>query len=254
MIDEKLIDDRKCLQVVTTLNQYYKDKNDIANIEYPSSIKYCSKEYFLYMFYSCLLDYGMRSKIYHQNLARTYELHSEIFNPWFVSDCREEELKEIIVNFIHPRYPNVALKKWIELSHELIQYDDILETLKTITSFQELNYFVKNMKGYGQKTGGLLVRIITDSAICHFKEEVESIPIDRHDIEISYLVGIIKHKKLLSKEIEWLSNAYVKAGKKLSINPSDIDKYLWEIGNTFCNRKKCEGCPLSKFCIKKVKN
>ncbi len=33
------------------------------------------------MFYSCLLDYGMRSKIYHKNLVDTYEKYPNIFDP-----------------------------------------------------------------------------------------------------------------------------------------------------------------------------
>lgn len=251
MVEEKLIDYEKCLQVVNALNQYYKNRKDVASVEYPPSITYCSKEYFLYMFYSCLLDYGMRSKLYHQNLIKTYEAHSEIFNPILVSEMQEEELKSVIVNSIHPRYPNVAVKKWMNLSIVLSSYPNILETLKAITSFDELNQLIKSIKGYGQKTGGLLIRIITDSSVCNFKEKVESIPIDRHDMEISRLVGIINSQKITNKEIKLLSFAYVQAGKQLHINPSDIDKYLWEIGNSFCNKKDCKKCPVYSFCVRK---
>lgn len=42
-------------------------------------------------------------------------------------------------------------------------------------------------------------------------------------------------------------------GKELNINPSDIDKYLWKVGNSFCNKKNCEECPLNQMCIKNNK-
>lgn len=200
MIEER-IDYNQCSKVIITLNQYYKNKLKIANIEYPKNLEYKSDKYLLYMFYSCLLDYGMRSKIYHKNLIETYKKYPNIFDPNYVVKMNEESLKGIIVNYIHPRYPNVALKKWIELSKELEQYDDILDYLKNINSFEKLEYFIKHIKGYGQKTGGLLIRIICDANVCNFKDSIESIPIDRHDIEISYLTGIISDKK---KEIKIL--------------------------------------------------
>lgn len=78
MIEQKFIDCPKCVKVVKTLNNYFKYKTQLANIEYPSNIKYKSNKYFLYMFYSCLLDYGMRSKIYHKNLIETYKEYPNI--------------------------------------------------------------------------------------------------------------------------------------------------------------------------------
>lgn len=132
----------------------------------------------------------------------------------------------------------------------MVEYNDVLEHLKSLNNFEELELFIKSINGYGQKTGGLLIRIICDTKVRNFKENVESIPIDRHDIEISYLTGIISDKKIGNKEIKNLSDTYVKISKKLNINPSNIDKYLWEIGNSFCNKKNCNECPLKNLCKK----
>ena len=244
------IDYNRCKEVVSKLNDYFANKVELANVEFPQKINYDTNEYYLYMFYSCLLDYGMRSKVYHKNLIDTYEKHSKIFCPRYVSKMSEDELHNIIVNNIHPRYPNVATRKWINLSNELIKYDNILSYLKSISNFEELNKFIKTLKGYGQKTGGLLMRIICDSKICDFQENIKSIPIDRHDIEISHLTSIINATNISKNEIIELSDAYVNVGKELNINPSNIDKYLWEIGNSYCNKKHCEDCPLNNMCSK----
>ena len=246
--DDFTINYNRCMDVIKVLDNYYINKKELADISYPSNILYKSKEYYLYMFYSCLLDYGMRSKIYHENLSNTYNLYPNIFEPSYVVNMNKDELREIIVSNIHPRYPNVAVNKWIKLSLELVKYGNILEYLKSINSILELNKFIIGLKSYGQKTGGLLIRIIMDSCICDFNECIDSIPIDRHDIEISYLVQVINKSKITNNEIKLLSDAYVKTGIELGINPSLIDKYLWEIGNGFCNKNNCLDCPLQKYC------
>jgi len=62
------------------------------------------------------------------------------------------------------------------------------------------------------------------------------------------LRAYVSKENLSSKEIEELSNELIKTGKKLNITPNDLDKYLWEIGNRFCNKKSCEICPLRELC------
>ncbi len=250
---EKNINYEKCKNVVKSLNDYYKGNKDLANIEFPSNIIINSHEYYLYIFYSCLLNYGMRSKVYNQNLINTYKDVPNLFNPNYIITLNEESLKSQLIKNIHPRYPNVGTRKWMELSKQLIQYKNLPDDLKILKSIGELNEFIKGIKGYGRKTGNLLIRMIRDSKICNFTEEIESIPIDRHDIEISYLTGITNKLKLNDKEIEDLSNAYVESGNDLNISPSNIDKYLWELGATLCTKKKCSECPLNIYC-KNVQN
>lgn len=241
---------KKMIEVLKLLKEHFDGAENLANIGYPKSIKKDSKEWVQYMFYSCLLDYGIRSKKYHQNLSKTYEKYPMIFDPNYVVENfkdKEEELFNIIKENVHPRYPNVAIKKWITLSIELSK-QDILEYLKSFKNFDEINLFIKSIKGFGQKTGGLLSRILSESDLFKFDDFVKTIPLDRHDLEISYLTGLISKENLSSNEIEELSNELIETGKNLNITPNDLDKYLWEIGNRFCNKKSCEICPLRELC------
>lgn len=243
-------------KLVKCIHDYYssQDLNTLATVDFPEEIKYKSNEWLIYIFYSCLLDYGMRSQNYHNNLINTYHIYPQIFNPNYVIKnftTNKEELLNIMKNSIHPRYPNVAVDKWINLSMELSMYDDLIDTIKKFNSFDELNMFVRSIKGYGQKTGGLLLRLIYESKICEF-ESLGYIPLDRHDIEISYLNNIIDSQKLNNNQIEQLSNAYIESGKRFGIDANLIDKYLWNIGNEFCNKKNCTNCPLSNNCKTKI--
>lgn len=83
--------------------------------------------------------------------------------------------------------------------------------------------------------------------MCKFNDKLDYIPLDRHDIEISYLNSIIDSKKLNNSQIEELSSLYIKSGEKLGIDANLIDKYLWNIGNDFC-KKNCIKCPLYDDC------
>lgn len=91
------IDYNKCKEVVEIISIYFQNKAGVANIDYPSNINYKTNEYYLYMFYSCLLDYGMRSKIYHKNLVDTYIKYPNIFQPNYVIRISEEKLKDIMI-------------------------------------------------------------------------------------------------------------------------------------------------------------
>ncbi len=250
--NEVIFDKEKLSICLSKIKAYFKNIDSVSNVEYPKEVKYRSHEWLVYIFYSCLLDYGMKSKLYHERLIQTYHNYKDIFNPKLVKDYNENELLQIIKNNIHPRYPNVALKKWLNLANVLENYDNLLEKIQTFNHFSELVYFIQQIKGYGQKTGGLLLRLIAEANICSFDEEIPFIPLDRHDIEISYLNGIINKNKLNEKNIRQLSNLYIQKGRQLNISPCDVDKYLWEIGNSFCNKKACVTCPLQDTCKKKI--
>ncbi len=248
--------DEKIYEIIAILNTHFSKKDDdYASVDLPNTIKYKSNKWLIYIFYSCLLNYGMKSKIYHKNLISTYNKYPEIFNYKVVIDKfsnNQELLFDIIKNNIHPRYPNVAVKKWMELSIELSKYDNLLNEVKQLNSFSELAAYIKSIKGFGQKTGGLLLRLIYEANICDFDDDLPSIPLDRHDIEISYLNNIIESKNLTPKQIDLLSDSYINNGKKLGIKANVIDKYLWEIGNQYCNKKDCINCPLFINCKTKI--
>lgn len=240
------------------MKAFFCTSNDLAEVEIPNSIMSCSNEHIIYLFYSCLLDYGMRSKTYHSNLVKTYEKYKMVFDPHYVITNlknNKEKLFSILKENVHPRYPNIALKKWIELSEFLDENfpdGDLKNTISSLSSYKELYNFITNIKGYGQKTGGLLLRLISDSGVVNFTEELSDIPIDRHDVEISYLNGIVERRNLNEKELKILGDTWIKAAEYTGVSPSNIDKYLWSIGAEFCSKKRCLECPLKENCKTKL--
>ncbi len=248
------MDEAQALKVINLLHDYYKyAKEDLASVDAPKSIDYASNEWLIYMFYSCLLDYGARSKIYHKNLIDTYNKYPEIFNPQYVWKNYRDKQNELLIIMkenIHPRYPNVALSKWLALSKELAKYSSLKEKIITM-NLNNLEKFINNIGGFGQKTGGLLIRLIVEAKIINDDKDLNFIPIDRHDMEISYLNGIINKRELSDEEIRKLSSLFIKSGNLIGVDAGTVDKYLWNVGDTFCNKKNCHNCPLSETCKKK---
>ena len=112
------------------------------------------------------------------------------------------------------------------------------------------------LNGFGQKTGGLLLRILIDEGLINPIDGIAEIPIDRHDIDLCVWLEVISNItsdeiKKNKKVIKLLSDTWVTAAKQLSISPSLADQYLWIIGSQFCSKSQCEVCPLSNDCVKK---
>lgn len=52
----------KCKGIVQKLEKRFVNERKLASVNFSRSIPYGTNEYYLYMFYSCLLDYGMRKQ------------------------------------------------------------------------------------------------------------------------------------------------------------------------------------------------
>lgn len=68
-------------------------------------------------------------KLYHQNLINTYQKHKNIFNSNYVLSNYNKDssaLYKIIKENIPPRYPNVAVNKWLKISETLSGYDNLI--------------------------------------------------------------------------------------------------------------------------------
>ncbi len=238
---------------VLKLKDYFKDMESTSSvIPIPKEIILHNDEWLYFIMYSCLLNYGVKSKIYNENILNTYRDYEWMFNPKEVINHSEEDILKIVRESIHHRYPNIATKKWRNLSYALCKIENIFNVITEFNSYIELYEFIASLGGYGQKTGGLLLRIIYEAGICKYEDSLPIIPLDRHDIEISYLCGITDKKKLSNKEIYELSRMWIETALKYEVSANLIDQYLWHVGAELCNKKKCLECPLYSECKNKL--
>lgn len=231
-----------------------------AEITVPKSIKHGSINHYLYLFFGCLVNYGVKSSKLHQNLVNLYEYNPLVFNPSYIISNYEGnhiELSKLLRSTLHIRYPNESAKRWIALSKTLQDNynNDPRLIFKENQTYCEYKNSVEKLKGFGQKTGGFLLRILIDNGMISPIDGITEIPIDTHDIDISIWTGVItgltsEKIKQNRKFISQISNTWVKAANELSISPSYADQYLWLIGSELCSKKKCNECPISKLCAR----
>lgn len=230
-----------------------------AQITLPKSIKPFSTDHYLYLFYSCLINYGMKSSTLHENLLKFYEHSPEYFVPSNIVHKYSYSyfhLAELLRLNIHVRYPNECARRWLALSVILnSQYNgNPQEMFKDKTTYYEFKEEISKIKGFGQKTGGLLLRMLIDNKMLNPIDGISEIPIDRHDIDLSIWLRVIAGAtadeiKRNNKLIKSLSDTWVEASNKLLISPSLADQYLWIIGSQFCTSQRCFACPLKGLCV-----
>lgn len=238
-----------------------KDIQKQTQITVPKSIILYSATHYCYLFYNCLINYGIKSNILHENLLRLYEQRPNLFSPSYIMETYSinyEELAKILRSNIHVRYPNECAKRWIGLSTILhTQYqDNPKEMFKGKSKYYEFKNAISKIKGFGQKTGGLLLRMLIDNDMLKPIDGIQEIPIDRHDIDLCIWLGIISgltadEIKKSQKTIKLLSDTWIKAANNFYISPSLADQYLWIIGSEFCTLKNCVHCPINHLCNRK---
>lgn len=229
-----------------------------AQVVVPPSIELHSAAHYRFLFYSCLLDYGMRSRVLHENLLLLYEQHPYLFSPSYIMNNYSDThvgLAALLRSYTHVRYPNECARRWIGLSILLHTNwnDDPQEMFKGKSTYYEYKEAINQVKGLGQKTGGFLLRMLIDNEMLKPSDGIAEIPIDRHDVDLSIWLGVlsgftsdeIKRSKNL---IKLLSDTWVQAANHLSISPSLADRYLWIIGSEFCVSRNCVYCPIKQLC------
>lgn len=253
----------KAINSLKLMHNYFTNKEieNKAQVVLPNVIEHNSSQHFCYLFFSCLLNFGMRSNILHENLCLLYETNSEIFSPQYIVENYSNnytKLAKLLSSKVHIRYPNECAKRWIALSELLhANFDNNPQNLFVgKNKYNEYKLAISQINGFGQKTGGLLLRMLIDNEMLISSDGIAEIPIDRHDIDLCVWLEVIsnistseirKNKKI----VNLLSATWVQASKELSISPSLTDQYLWIIGTQFCVSRNCKSCPLHYVCSRK---
>ncbi len=251
-------------ETARALHSYFRDAQTVrkATIELPEDIEYESRDHYLYVFYGCLLDYGVRSYHYHQRLRLAYSEFRELFNPDYILENFEndiEGLSRILSRYLRVRFPTEAAKRWFSLSEVLCRkYDcDPRNLIKEATTLYELRNLVTEIRGFGQKTGGLLIRILYENGLLGNMNNdcMPFIPIDRHDVKVSMRLGIIRgleedssSDRVSNRLPAELSKIWVEASVLESIDPAETDRNLWLLGSGLCASNKCYLCPVKGLC------
>ncbi|OGC45510.1 hypothetical protein A2V49_04765 [candidate division WWE3 bacterium RBG_19FT_COMBO_34_6] len=188
----------------------------------------------LFIFYVLQLDYAMKSQILYRGANRLYREKENFFTPDYLSIQTEDQLSKIIKEYLHPRYINEAVKRYIQNTYTLIhQYDgNPLNLFDNTESCMEVLGRLKSFRGFGPKIGNFFVRTMINTFNYQYNDiDLMLPPVDVHDVRIAYLMGFTDTDQMTQKNINNVKNIWSKACIDTSNSWLIFDKALWLLGS-----------------------
>jgi len=259
-------------EIITILQAAYVDRygllselDDLVENQKPEDVEPLSREHGLFLFYTVANDHGTKSSRLYQRAKDLFKKSPYLFDPNYIAThfagFEDVELVEKTGVLLGTRYPKETAKGWYLNSIRLISdYESDLRTLLSSSSDARiLIRRIQEFRGYGPKTGGILLRAAIGLGFANVTNLAEVLlPVDIHDARISFLTGILSLKNVEEidegknpdyyRYVPHVQKVLLAACKQLNIQWLDIDRALWIIGSRGCVKKRCNLCPLQKNC------
>lgn len=264
-----IIDSVRARQIVTRLYSAFssrwgllKEIDDLVENQIPPGVKPLSRDHGLFLFFTVANDHGMKSSRLYEAAKQLFGRCRDLFEPGSIlerfSSAEDPSLVDSTVKVLGVRYPKEAARNWYSNSQRLIQdYNgDPRSLFQSASDAGELLKRITTFRGYGPKTGGILLRAVVGLGFVRV-DGIENVlpPVDIHDSRISFLTEIVRgdpsqapigddyHKYCVPIQ-KTLRDACTSA----SVTWPDVDRALWLIGSRGCVNKRCQLCPLNDLC------
>jgi len=250
-------EDKKII-VNNIMNAYIKDsgvfeyKSNLLEYQIPNGVVYASKEHAMFYFFLIFNDHGTKSTRLYENFKKLFGENSNYFNPKKIANL-EDELKEKIAQ-LGVRYANNSFKYWVYNAQKIVdEFDgDIYKLFTNYKDATQLYKKIKEFKGYGDKTTGLLLRVIDGVEFTKLENfEQVPLPVDTHDSKIAINCNMIEkfdYNKADRKTLQNVSYMWQDLSNSIGINWEELDKALWILGSVGCVQKECGQCPINMYC------
>jgi len=192
------------------------------------------REKALFLFYVVQLDYATKSQKLYEGATKLIEDMPNFFSPNIILKFTSEELLNICVKYLKPRYPNEAYSRYRINSKLLLEKykGNPLEIINSSKTAKEALRKVLEFRGYGNKTGNLLLRTLISVFNPAFEDIQEVLPpVDIHDVRIAYLLGFTENKEMTDKNINDVKIIWNEACQKARENWITFDRALWLLGS-----------------------
>jgi endonuclease III len=237
------------------------EKSDLVENQVPDGASPGSAEHATFLFFVVCHDHGVRSRDLYRRAKVAY---SE--RPWLFSapDVIERfagpddaGLVEATVSNIGVRYPREGARRWyLNALRLLLEYDGRADRLFRSTSdATDLLKKICSFRGYGPKTGGMLLRAAVGLGLAQVDRQQEVlVPVDIHDARIASYTGILTTSPAPADEaafrayVPLVQRALRDSCREARVSWLDVDRALWLIGSRGCVLRRCSECPLLDLC------
>lgn len=255
--------------VVTNLEAAFRQRqglleeiDDLVENQIPQGVAPLSKDHARFLFFTVFNDHGTKSRNLYARAKDLFTADPEVFDPRAVTTrfggaTGLDRLATEVTARIGARYPTAAAKAWYHNAMRLRQEFDgePREVFRCSRDAPEVLATICSFRGYGPKTGAMLLRAIVGlgfNAVERLSEVL--VPVDIHDSRISFYTGIASVTGQALEDVDYYAHARAvqrllsDACTRARVSWPDVDRALWLIGSRGCTKRNCIPCPLLSLC------
>ncbi len=237
------------------------ERDDLVENQIPRGAAAGSREHAAFLFFVVCHDHGVRSRDLY---CRAKDMYGE--TPWLFS------ARSVVSRFAGPddpslihatgerlgaRYPREAARCWYLNAQSLLtDYHAEPECVfRSSSTASQLLTRICAFRGYGPKTGGMLLRAAIGLGLADVRGEAEVlVPVDVHDARIAFYTGVLDRvdapldERLFRACVPQVQRVLRDACREERVSWLDVDRALWLIGSRGCVYRRCSECPLRHIC------
>ena len=182
-----------------------------------------------FLFLVTVLDYGMRSTILYQGANDLFKEKRELLDPKNLSKANEKGLAKTLLQFLHPRFPNEAAKRWVVNSQKLLTEfnGDVLEIFNNPSALEVIEN-IYQFRGFGKKTGDLFFRSTVNTFGLSYPDiNKVPMPIDRHKLRLTYEWGFINKEDYNCEDRKKVDQIWKTACQEAGVSWLEFDRAFW---------------------------
>ena len=238
----------------------FRDQKELVENQMPLGVQPLSREHALFIFYIVPQDYATVSVRLYKRARELFEKRAELFDPEYVARLNVEDIKKLVSRKIGARFPNEAAFRWYANSIKLTKEyrGDPRRLFNVSKDACEVLSHIKEFRGFGPKTGALLLRAISNLGFAKLSHVSNvKIPVDVHDVRIAFYTHSVSgsndvdtYVRNYSKYANLVQNLWSRSAGLARVDWLILDRALWLLGSKACVKGKHLHCPLKNFCIK----
>jgi len=188
----------------------------------------------LFLFYVIQLDYATKSQRLYEGARELFAANPGFFDPVYVVNLPDDELRGSLGNYLKPRYINEAVRRYKANSRGLLANfgGDPRRIFEGVGGAKEALQSVQTFRGFGPKIGNFFVRTMVNTFDYRYSDVEDLLPpVDVHDVRIAHLLGFNDSDEVSGRNIAEVKDLWSTACREAGVSWLVFDKALWLLGS-----------------------
>jgi len=233
---------------------------ELVENQMPEKVRLLSREHALFLFYVVPQDHGVSSAGLYTKAKELHREDPDVFDPSAVVKLELRDIEKRVSRKLGVRYPIESSREWHENSRMLLEeYEgDPRKLFSKTKEAQKLLKEIRRFRGFGPKTGALLLRAISNLGFVELDNlEDVLLPVDVHDTRIAFYTRSLAgpntpdwYVKNYMSYVRPVQEVWLSASQRAGLDWRELDRALWILGSKGCAPEKHGICPARDLCVK----